>query len=80
MYSEYGGGASLKACTVPYRPFLLVYSTESIESHSGVMCDTHFVFDQTDLSQQFIQEVKTYTNGTIRIYERGMFWLSPKNI
>ena len=57
-----------------------VYSTESVESHSGVICDTHFGSDQTDLTQQFIQEVKTYAKDTIRIYERGMYWLSPKEI
>ena len=77
LHSEYGGGASLKACTVAYRPFLLVYSTESVENHSGVMCDTHLGFDQTDLLSQFIQDVKTNTTATIRIYKRGMYWLSP---
>ena len=77
LHSEYGGGASLKAYTVACRPFLLVYSTESVEIHSGVMCDTHFNFDQTDLLPQFIQDVKTNTTATIRIYKRGMCCLSP---
>lgn len=56
LYSEYGG-ASLKACTVAHRPFLLVvYSTESVEGNPGV-CAT-LTFNQ-DLLLQFIQEIKT---------------------
>jgi len=81
LHSVYGGGASLKACTVAYRPFLLVYWTESVESYCGVtVCDTHLGFNQAeDILPQFIQEIEL-TKGTIRIYARGMYWLSPKDI
>ena len=42
----YGCGESLKACPVTYRPFLIsVIDTESNESHCGVLCNTHLVFN-----------------------------------
>ena len=79
LQSEYGGGASLKACTVAYRSFLLMYSTESVESHSGIICDSDFGFDQTDILPQFIQDVKAYTNLGLGIHGIGMYWLCPKD-
>ena len=78
----YGCGESLKACPVTYRPLLIsVIDTESNESHCGVLCNTHLVFNQTpsdDVLPKFIEEIESYNRnakkkGTIRVYERGMY-------
>ena len=56
-----------------------MYWTVSVESHFGVICDTHLVFNQAeDPILQFVQEIEKYnlTKGTIRIYARGRYWLS----
>ena len=77
LRNVYGCGAS---CTVTIRPYLSVYWTESVESLRGVMSNTDLGFNQAeDILPQFIQEIESYnfTRGTIRIYARGMHWLSP---
>lgn len=82
LHSVYGGGTSLKACTVAYRPFLSVYWTESVESHCEVMCNTHLGFNQAeDFLPQTIQEIETYNlmRGTICIYACGTYWLLQRH-